>query len=129
MYNDLRFALRQLRKNPGFTTVAVLTLALGIGSNTAVFSIVNTVLLRPLPYPAPEQLLWVWEKDQQAGSRNLLSPITFNAIRARHDVLADIGVAQGRSFNLVGGGEPERLGRSACSSNLFSIFRPPDLGQ
>jgi len=122
MMNDLRYAFRQLLKNPGFTAVAVLTFALGIGANTAVFSIVNTVLLRPLPYPAPEQLFWVWEKDQQSGSRNLLSPTTFNAVRERHDLVAGIAAAQVRSFNMVGGGEPERLGGSACSSNLFSIL-------
>jgi putative ABC transport system permease protein len=122
MLNDLRFAVRQLIKSPGFTAVAVLTLALGIGANTAIFSIVNSVLLRPLPYAAPQQLFWVWEKDRQSGTRNLLSPITFNAIRTKSDVLSEIAAAQVRSFNVAGGGPPERLGGSACSSNLFSLL-------
>ena len=76
--NNLKFALRQLMKNPGFTAVAVLTLALGIGANTAIFSVVNSVLLHPLPFKQPERLVTVWERNPKQGyDQNVAAPANF----------------------------------------------------
>src|SRR5262244_3535854 len=90
---DVRFALRTLAKNPAFSLVAVLTLALGIGANSAIFSVVNGVLLRPLAFPNPEQLLRVWQDEVEKGvaKPGPASAVNLDDWRARRRMLADIG--------------------------------------
>src|SRR6266513_825348 len=103
--NDLRFAFRQLLKNRGFTAVAVLTLALGIGANTAIFSVVNAVLLRPLPYPESERLVWLSERGANFPTMSVSYP-NFIDWRAQQTVFDYLGVYNWGSYNLTGSGEP-----------------------
>jgi predicted permease len=118
---DLRYALRMLRKNPGFTAIAVLTLALGIGANTAIFSVVSGVLLRPLPYPNPNQLVSVTGSYPRGA---------FVAMREQVRTM-DVGVyAEDYEFNLTGLGDPLRLTGASVSAELFSILGArPELGR
>src|SRR5467141_1917109 len=83
LFQDLRFATRMLLKNPGFTAIAVLTLALGIGATTAIFSVVYGVLLRPLPYPNPDQIVQLWEVNAKGGRMNFPEP-NFTDIRSAY---------------------------------------------
>ena len=118
---DLRFALRALRKNPGFTVVAVLTLALGIGANTAIFSVVQAVLLRPLPYPDADRLVALWAS--QGRDRQLLAAYTdLIDMRARTHAFDDIGVIRGMSVNFTGGETPERLGGEFITAGTFHVL-------
>ena len=94
--NDLRFACRQLLKNPGFTAVSVLTLALGIGANTAIFSVVHGVLLKPLPYPNPEQLVTLWERNPQRGfEQERVSGPNYLDWRAQNTVFSEMSISPG----------------------------------
>jgi len=128
---DVRYGAQMLRKNPGFTTVAVLTLALGIGANTAIFSMVNTVLLKPLPYRQPERLVRLFERYQESGSeRTPVSPAAFIDLRAQNTVFEDIGAIQWGSFNMSGHGQPERLPGVRVSACLFPMLGvSPTLGR
>ncbi|HMD81225.1 MAG TPA: hypothetical protein VKE92_07950, partial [Anaerolineales bacterium] len=98
---DLRYAARSLRKSPGFTAVAVVTLALGIGANTAIFSVINGVLLRPLPYPESQNLVFVSERDQQMRRLFIAWP-NYLDWRAQNQVFEGLGVYNRDSFNLAG---------------------------
>src|SRR2546429_7819543 len=106
--NDLKFALRQLLKNPGFAAVAVLTLALGIGANTAIFSVVNAVLLRPLPYTESERLVWLSERGPNFPTMSISYP-NFSDWRAQHTIFIQIGVFILGSYNLTWKSEPDSL--------------------
>lgn len=118
---DLRFAFRMLWKSPGFTAVAVLTLALGIGANTAIFSVVHGVLLRPLPYPEQEHLVTLSEWSQQVPGMSVSYP-NFLDWRARQKCFTAIGVAKGQSFNHIGANETDRLQGSMASHDLFAAL-------
>jgi putative ABC transport system permease protein len=119
---DIRFALRQLRKSPSFTLATVLTLALGMGVNTAVFSVVNAVLLRPLPYPEPERLVSVKSIDRRGPVPTDLSYPTFFDFRSDNKVFDDIVSYRDSQFALTGTGQPLHLRGQIVSWDLFPLL-------
>jgi putative ABC transport system permease protein len=129
--HDLRFALRMLLKNPGFTIVTIIALALGIGANTAIFSVVNTVLLRPLPYKDPERLVMVWEDASKSGHpRDTPTAANFVDWRNQNQVFEGMAAITDESFNLTGVGDPERLEGMRVSATLFPLLGvEPQLGR
>lgn len=122
-WQDVRFALRTLRKSPGFTALVVLTLALGIGANTAIFSVVNAVLLRALPYTNPGQLVFVSEARPDAGVTGLgMSYPSFTLLRDGNRVFSTIAGFGGHSLVLTGSGEPAELSTVVVTSDFFSVL-------
>jgi putative ABC transport system permease protein len=125
---DIRYALRVLAKNPAFTFIAVIALALGIGANSAIFSVVDAVLLRPLPFNHPEQLVMVWENAAHLGfPKNTPSPANFLDWQKQTQSFTGMAATVERSFNLTGVGEPERLEGRRVSANLFELLGVPAL--
>jgi predicted permease len=120
--SDLKFAFRQLLKNPGFTTVAVLTLALGIGANTAIFSVIDGVLLKPLHYDQPGQLVQVWEAPSP-GKRNSVSPGVFLDWKQQSVTFDSLAAFNFAALNLTGTGEPERVYGVRISANGLNVLR------
>ena len=124
LLQDIRYGIRTLGKNPGFTAVAVLTLALGIGANTAIFSVVENVLLRPLPYPQPGNLVQIWNTYPPQAPRAGLSPGDYADWRQQNASFSEMGgyahISQG--FNLTGEGEPQRVLGSYASAGLFPLL-------
>src|SRR6185295_1207566 len=107
---DIRYGLRSLLKRPGSTLVALITLALGIGVNTAIFSAVDSVLLRPLPFKEPERLVSMWEQTLQLGiKQNQVAPANFFDLRTQSKTFEAIGAYGPQDINLTGDGEPERI--------------------
>src|SRR6266404_6810742 len=130
--NDLRFAFRQLLKNPGFTAVAVLTLAVGMGANSAIFSLVNGVILKPLPYDEPGQLVHLWEDRTGKGQdRSHIAGGVFIDWKENCTSFEGMSVIQdGVDMNLTGEERPERLNGRRVSAAFLDILRVrPVLGR
>ena len=131
MLRDIRYGLRGLLKRPGFTIVALLALALGIGANTAIFSLVNAVVLQPLPYHEPDQLVWGWG-NFPGGNRASVSPADYLDFRNQNKTFEQLGAmgSMPRPVNLTGSGEPERLMASVVTGNFFQTLGvTPALGR
>ena len=121
MAQDVRFAVRGMRKNPGFTAIALVTLGLGIGANTALFSVVNGVLLNPLPYPNPEQLVILFGKTKQFEHASVSYPNYLDWEKQSHS-FSSMAAFRGENFNVTGQDEPERLQGYMISSTFFSTL-------
>src|SRR5690242_13383848 len=123
LWQDLKYGLRMLAKSPAFTLVAVLTLALGIGANTAIFSVVNGLLLNPLPYRDAGRLAIIWTHSPGANvAQDWPSPGQFSALKTENTVFEQLALAQGSNVVLTGDGEPERLGVVRAPSAMFSLL-------
>src|ERR1700680_971978 len=123
LLQDVRYALRMLRSSPGFTAVAILTLALGIGANTAIFSVIDSVLLRPLPYENPGSLVLIWETSSQpANLRNVVSPPDFLDWRSQNGAFQSMAAIFDERDNLTGTGDPQEVVSQGVSANFFSVL-------
>ena len=131
LLHDLRYAVRMQLKNPAFTIIAVIALALGIGANTAIFSVVNTVLLRPLPYKDPDRLVMVWEEASKHGyPRDTPAAANFVDWRDQNQVFEGMAAIADESFNFTGAGDPERLEGRRVSASLFPLLGvEPQIGR
>jgi len=123
LFKDIQYGIRNLLKRPGFTAIALITLVLGIGANTAIFSVVNTVLLRPLPYTDPGRLTQLWEASAKRGRNEIpASYPNFADWRDRNHVFEQVAAYSDWNFNLTGVGEPERIRSAIVSPAFFSIL-------
>jgi putative ABC transport system permease protein len=130
MKNDLKYAFRQLLKNPGFTAVAVLTLALGIGANTAIFSVVNAVLLKPLPYPEPGQLAQLLRREQSGEPSTVIGSVAFVEVRGQSQSMAGVAAYSGGEMTLTGAGAAERVPSGSVTADFFPLLGiQPALGR
>ena len=124
LWLDIRYGARMLIKKPAFTLIAVITLALGIGANTAIFSVVYAVLLRPLPYPEPDRLVMLWTRLEKIGlEHNWVSEPEVLDFRQQSQLFESFGVISGTSFVLTGNNEPVQSNGAEISTNFFSVLR------
>jgi predicted permease len=129
-WQDMRYGARMLRKQPGFTLIAVITLALGIGANTAIFSIVNALWLRPLPYPEAEHLMLVWHRNTKQGGDSSLTSGNYLDLLRQNQAFAQMAAISDHDFSLAGRGEPERLQGQLVSASYFRLLKvAPAIGR
>jgi len=122
---DVRYALRSLARRPGFAAVVVLTLALGFGANAALFSVVDAVLRRRLPFAAPEELAQVWERHERGSAANVVSPANFADWRREARGFADLAGYWRQPISLTGLGEPEEVQATIASPGIFRLLGVP----
>ncbi len=122
-FQDVRYGVRIVRKNPGYSTIVVLTLGLGIGATTAVFGVANAVLLRPLPYRQEGRLVMIWESQPSRGvNHNVVSPANFRYWQDHNTVFDQMAAFYDDSATVTGGGDPEQIPLQAVSANMFSLL-------
>ena len=133
LWQDLRYGVRMLMKRPGFTLIAIITLALGIGANTTIFSVINSLLLKPIPFPDADRLALVWEMQiNDPSSRNIVSAPNYQDWQRQNDVFANMAIfdSAGKGYNLSGSGEPERVSGVRVSAGFFDVLGvKPRLGR
>src|SRR5712672_2091667 len=130
LLRDIRYGVRGLLKRPGFTAIAVVTLALGIGANAAIFSVVNAVLLRPLPFKEPDRLLMIRETKLPQFPEFSVASGNFLDWQKQNTTFERLEAIGGAAFNLIGTGEPERLRASTLTSGFFGMLgAQPKLGR
>jgi putative ABC transport system permease protein len=123
LLQDLRYGARMLLKKPGFTLIAIITLALGVGANTAIFSLVNVVLLKPLPFHEPERLVMLWEDAAAIGfPRADVAPANFVDWKAQQSTFDGMATLDWKSFDLTGDGEPQKVASYGVTANLFPLL-------
>src|ERR1700759_3630279 len=123
LIQDCRYAVRMLLKRPGFTAIAVLALALGIGANTAIFSVVNAVMIRPLPYRDASRLVAIWEDNRNRGRHdNVISPANYLDWKAQNDVFEDMAALYDSRFNLTNVPDPEEIPGQRVTTNMFGLL-------
>jgi putative ABC transport system permease protein len=124
MLQDVKYALRILRRSPGFALAAILTFALGIGANTAIFSIVDAAILRPLPYDEPDRLVTFTLHNPTTGRKTTgTTPRDFLDWRARQTVFEQVALTAGGLYTLLGAGEPEELRIARATAGYFEMLR------
>src|SRR5688572_29821648 len=129
MYQDLRLGLRMLLKHPGFTAVVVMTLALGIGANVALFSVVNSVLLNPLPFPEPDQLVTLHQSKPNFETGAIPYP-NFRDLQKENRTFTAMAISRPIGYSLLGAGEAERVNARLISADFFTVLGvKPELGR
>src|ERR1051325_10080251 len=121
--NDIRYALRGLLRTPGFTIAAMLSIAIGVGANTAIYSVASALLLHPLPYKNADRLVILWNRSPGLGiTEDWFSTAQYFDIKNSHHGFEQVAIAIGGNYNLTGKGDPERVGTIKVSSNLLPML-------